>query len=418
MRRIAIVGAGQAGLILAHALVGEGYHVTLYSDRTADQWLHEARPTGTAYLFAESIAIERDLGIDHWSAGMHAGQGMHIDVASPDGGIALRVLGHSARQGGAVDQRLKFHRWMNDLEAKGGEVVIESVTLERADAIAAASDLTIIAAGKAELGRIVPRDAARSVYDRPARRLAMAIVTGATGWAEEAGMTAVKYSQLGPLGEMFWVPFTHKTAGPSWSVIVEAQPGGPLDIFQSMQSGAEVVDAVRALVRTYAPWDYASIADMSLADDDPFGWLVGAFPPTVRVAFGRLPSGAAVMPVGDSATTFDPIGGQGGNNASHHAKFLADEIVARGVLPFDPAWMVATWETYWGRHARDAYRFNNLFLEAPTPGLLELLGAAARDRRVADQVLVANIMKPRNYFPWIEDGDATRQVIAAARFAG
>lgn len=415
MPKIAIIGAGQAGLILAHALLKQGHEVSVYSDRTADQWLNESRPTGTAYLFAESIAIEQELGLDHWSAQMHKGQGLHIDIAAPDGGAPMRVLARTALPGGAVDQRLKFYRWMNDLAAAGGELIIESVTAERADLIAASADLTVIAAGKAELGRIVPRSAERSVYDRPARRLAMALVTDVTGWAGEAGFTAVKYSQLGPLGEMFWVPFTHKTAGTSWSVIVEAQPSGPMDIFQNMKSGEEVVEGVRRIVRDFAPWDYPKIAEMRFVDDDPFGWIVGAFPPTVRAAFGRLPSGALVMPVGDTAVTFDPIGGQGGNNASRHAKFLADEISARGVLPFDADWMEEVWETYWRRHAQHAYHFNNLFLEPPSPGLLELLGASAEDRWVADNLLAGNIMTPRNYFPWIANQAETQRVIRTAR---
>ncbi|MGH7963668.1 MAG: oxidoreductase, partial [Candidatus Binatia bacterium] len=52
MRRIAIVGSGQGGLQLGIGLLAQGYHVTLYSDRTAEQWLNHSRPNGTAFTWA------------------------------------------------------------------------------------------------------------------------------------------------------------------------------------------------------------------------------------------------------------------------------------------------------------------------------------------------------------------------------
>jgi 2-polyprenyl-6-methoxyphenol hydroxylase-like FAD-dependent oxidoreductase len=70
MRRIAIVGAGQAGLLAAHALQRRGYDVTLYSDRAPDDFLTNARPTGTAARFDSSLAFERELGLERW--GDHA----------------------------------------------------------------------------------------------------------------------------------------------------------------------------------------------------------------------------------------------------------------------------------------------------------------------------------------------------------
>ena len=91
--------------------------------------------------------------------------------------------------GAAVDQRLKFCRWMNQFEADGGRLIIESVTVGRAREIAAGSDLTLLAAGKAELGRLVPRDAERSVFEKPARNLAMVVVRNVRDWAEKIGFS-------------------------------------------------------------------------------------------------------------------------------------------------------------------------------------------------------------------------------------
>lgn len=60
MKKIAIVGAGQAGLLTGHALLRHGYGVTLFSDRTPEDFLARTRPTGTAARFG--MALE-------WGAG-------------------------------------------------------------------------------------------------------------------------------------------------------------------------------------------------------------------------------------------------------------------------------------------------------------------------------------------------------------
>src|SRR5213078_1974874 len=79
----------------------------------------------------------------------------------------------------AIDLRLQSHRWMNDLAAAGGQVIVEKVDPARLDAIAAQHDLVLVAAGRGPLAELFPRHAARSVYDQPRRKLAMIIVTGA-----------------------------------------------------------------------------------------------------------------------------------------------------------------------------------------------------------------------------------------------
>src|SRR5437764_8336713 len=50
MRDIAIVGSGIAGLVAAHGLRRAGQDVTIYSDRSAEQWLNESRPTDRGAL--------------------------------------------------------------------------------------------------------------------------------------------------------------------------------------------------------------------------------------------------------------------------------------------------------------------------------------------------------------------------------
>ena len=79
MRKIAIIGSGTSGMFAAHALLQKGYDITVYSDRTADDWLHKSAPTGTAYLYECNIMLEREIGIEHWYDESVHGDGVHLD---------------------------------------------------------------------------------------------------------------------------------------------------------------------------------------------------------------------------------------------------------------------------------------------------------------------------------------------------
>lgn len=415
MRSIAIVGSGIIGLIAAHALRREGYKVTLYSDRTADQWLRDSRPTGTAARFEMSLQIERGLRLNHWDAAAPRGEGVFLMFCPKAHNPLVRLLGRTPTPFQAVDMRLQCHRWMNDLDA---ELVIESVTPARLDAIAGDHDLTIVAAGKSDLCNLFERDASRSVYDAPRRRLTMVIATGRMS-VDGCPFLPVKFEFLGTDGEVFFVPYLHRDRGPSWNIVVEAKPGSRMDRFDGVKSGEEALKIAKEMVSELFPWSGEWIRGMRLADE--LGWLNGSIAPTVRKPVATLPSGRIVTALGDAAIAYDPIAAQGANSGVKQARHLVDAIVARGDEPFDAGWMTATFDAFWRIHARPACAFNNLFLEPITPAAKEILiaqygsdgraGNGSAQQRIAD-AFFANFNDPREFTDAFLDLDKARTFIA------
>jgi hypothetical protein len=278
---------------------------------------------------------------------------------------------------------------MNDFD---GTLVIEPVGPERLDAIAGEHDLTIVAAGRADLCRLFGRDDARSLYDKPQRNLAMIITRGGKMAVDGAPFLPVKFDFLGTDGEIFFIPYFHKDHGPTWNILIEAKPGSRMDRFGDVKSGDEAVAVAKQVIHELFPWNDAWLRDMQLAD--PNGWLTGRFTPTVRQPFATLPSGRVVMPLGDTAISFDPIAAQGANTGLKHARHLVAAVGAHGDDAFGGEWMTATFERFWAEHGRDAYTFSNLLLEPLTPAGQELLiaqhGSDGRAENTSGRQKIAN----------------------------
>ncbi|HEX2123962.1 MAG TPA: styrene monooxygenase/indole monooxygenase family protein [Thermoanaerobaculia bacterium] len=369
MRRIAIIGSGIAGLAAAHGLLRERYDVTLYSDRTAAQWLHESRPTGTAARFADALSYERELGLNHWDEAARGGEGVFLTFCPTLHKQLIRLVGRGSFQ--AIDVRLQSARWMSDFTARGGRLAIESVTPERLDAISAQHDLTIVAAGRADLCRLFPRDDARSVYTKPQRNLAMIVARGAKMAIDGCPFLPVKFEFLGTDGEAFFVPYHHKDHGPTWNLLFEPKPGSRMDRFGAAKSGEEALEIAKRVVHELFPWNAEWMRPMELAD--PNGWLTGSVTPMVRKPVAHLVSGRLATPLGDTAVSYDPIAAQGANSGVKQARHLVRSIVHRGDRPFDGQWMTETFDEFWESHAKYASLFTNLFLEPITPAAQELL---------------------------------------------
>ncbi len=408
MRRFAIIGAGQAGLHLAFGLLRHRYEVTLFSDRRPEELL-KGRAIATAFMFDRALSYERELGLNFWDDATHWGAGIHLDFCLGPGAISLQVEGKLPRLGQATDQRMKFARWMTEFERRGSNLRFKSASLDDLEALAASHDLVVVAAGKGEIAALFARDNARSVYTEPRRNLGLLTLAGLKPWQIPLNVP-IKFTFFAGVGEIFWIPF-HAVGGINcYSILFEAIRGGPMDRFGAANSGDEMIRIGREIIAEFAPWEAATVREVSLTD--PMAWAKGALTPTVRRPVGRLPSGRIVMGLGDTVVLNDPIAGQGSNNAAKTTHLVIERIVERGDQPFSADWMEALFEEYWEKESRGITNFSNLLLEPITEPAREVLFAAAQNKAIADR-FIANFNEPNEFWPWIEDLAEARKFIAS-----
>ena len=380
MRKILIVGAGQAGLQLALSLQAEGYDVTLMSARTPDE-IRNGWPTSTQVMMYWALDREREVGLNLWDGTATPIGGIGFNLSPAPGVSAFSFSGAWARPGNSVDQRLKMSTWIELFEQRGGRVIYHSVMTSDLSGLAPMYDLTIIAAGKGEIVDLFDRDAERSLYTRPARNLAAIYLNGV---AVPDGVTEPRMRvNLRPgAGEYLHMP-SHTLTGPCDVLLVEAIPGGPFDIFTDRPSPAEHLRRLRSMLLEHFPWEGELYEKAE--PTDARASLIGAFPGTVRRPCAEVAPGSYVLGIGDVVVVNDPISGQGANNASHAAGLYLKAILDRGSAPFDPAWMQRTFDAYWAQ-AQNSITLTELFLEPLPQHGVDILVAASRFPEVAKRV--------------------------------
>lgn len=380
MRKILIVGAGQAGLQLALGLQSRGYEVTVMSNRTAEE-IRGGRVMSTQCMFDQALQHERDIGINFWESQAPKIQGLGVSVAGPESERVINWLGHLDGYAQSVDQRVKMAGWMETFAQRGGQLVIHGAAVSDLDFFASRYDLVLVAAGKGELVSMFARDPERSPYDTPQRALAVAYVHGLGPRPEHPDTEAVRCNLVPGVGEMFVMPCL-TTSGRCDILFWEGLPGGPLDAFQEIKDPNEHLARTLELMEQFLPWEYARATKVELTD--PGGTLAGRYAPTVRDPIGRLPGGGSVLGVADVVVANDPITGQGSNSASKCAASYLASIIEHGDRPFDEQWMQAAFDRYWDT-AQYVTKWTNAMLGPPPEHVLNLIGAGGELQQVADR---------------------------------
>jgi len=405
-QRFAIVGAGQSGLPLALSLLDRGAHVTLVSNRSADQIRH-GKVMSSQCMFGTALAIERRFGLDLWARECPPVEGIGLTVPHP-AQPGERLIDWAARldmPAQAVDQRIKMPAWMELFVRRGGELRVAEADVDMLEELAATHDLTVVSAGKGDITRLFDRDEQRSPYAAPQRALALTYVTGMT---PRTPFSRVCFNLIPGVGEYFVFPAL-TTTGPCEIMVFEGVPGGPMDCWSDVRSPAGHLSVSLGLLKTFLPWEAARCGSVALTDDN--GVLSGRVTPAVRRPVGRLPSGRLVFGIGDAVIVNDPITGQGSNNGTKCFEVVHDAIAARGDQPFDAAWMEATFEAHW-RDAQHVTRWTNMLLAPPPAHILDLLGAAERCEGIASAI-ANNFDRPQGFFPWWADPQACSTFIGS-----
>jgi hypothetical protein len=345
-------------------------------------------------MFGTALSYERELGLNFWDGTCPTVDSINFTVPAPDGSgnKAIDWNGLLDRPAQSVDQRVKFPRWIEEFERRGGTIDYKDAGIADLESYAATSDLVIVAAGKGDIARLFERDAEKSQFDAPQRALALTYVTGMVPRPQHS---AVAFNLIPGVGEYFVFPAL-TTTGPCEIMVLEGIPGGPMDCWSNITSPAEHLAKSKWILDTFLPWEAERAKNIELTDDN--GILAGRFAPTVRKPIARLPSGKAVFGMADVVVLNDPITGQGSNNASKCAKVYLDAILAQEGKPLDEAFMQATFDRYWN-YAQYVTGWTNALLMPPPPHVLQILGTAQAVPALARRI--ANCFdEPLDLFPW------------------
>ena len=419
-RTIAIIGGGQAGLLLGAGLLDQGHAVTIYTNRDqASFW--NGKVMSSQFIFDMKLQIERDWNMNQWEKDCPNTNGISFVIPNPDGSGTKAIHWYAAleKPGQAVDQRLKYPGWMDEFVRRGGKLHIVDVGVAEMEELAGTHDLVLLAGGKGEIVKMLTVNEELSPVKQPMRSLAL---TYLTGMKRHDYIECVNFNLIPGVGEYFVFP-SLTVDGPYGSgktkpcdiMVMEGVPGGPMDRWHECKDAADHLQMSRDIMKQFLPWEYERMKDCELTDDN--GILAGRFRPCIRNPVLHLPSGRKVMGLGDAVIVNDPITGQGSNNATMGAKHYFDAIMARGNQPFDEAWMNQTFDALYNGYAEKVTRWTNSMLFPPPEYIVNMMGAATQIPALASR-LANGFNDPRDYANYWFDEESNKRAIAEAAAKG
>ncbi|MBR8742213.1 styrene monooxygenase/indole monooxygenase family protein [Nocardiopsis sp. MG754419] len=414
MRKILIVGAGHAGLHLAHGLLTHGYDVTVITGQSSTE-IRTGLCSIAQFTYPTALEHERSFDLDFWSALAPQIRRQKLFIYGKDAPAAV-VQGASHPKNGysvSIDRRIKMADWLEFFEDRGGKVVIHGVTVTDLDYFSRMFDLIVVAVGHGELGQLFDYDESRFSGARP-RAIAQAHVYDVwpdpdenddnMGWAVTAEGA----------GNLMLTPMLAQE-GPCHNLLLVDRKGGPMDAWPDRPGQEEQLRRMKDLLRNYAPHTFERIKDAQLIDGR--STLIEELTPQVRNPVGRLPSGGKVLGMADVVVTMDPYTGQSWNNSTRCAHAYLEAILERGDGTFDEEFLVSAFERFWefGQANQMWAEFASTLWESdPPPHLGLVLEAAVKYPEIGDR-WIQGWDDPSDFRNWLFDPDAATQYVQEVR---
>lgn len=409
MRKILIVGAGHAGLHLAHGLLTHGYDVTVITGQSSPE-IRTGKPSISQFTLPTALEYERAFDLDLWSALSPQIREQKLFLYR-DGQEVTSLTGSSHAGNGyslSVDRRVKMADWLEFFEDRGGKVVIHGVTVTDLDYFSRMFDLIIVAVGHGELGQLFDDDDSRfsGTRQRAIAQAYMYDVWPDPGENENLGWSAVTEEA----GNIIFIPILSQE-GPCHSLLMVDKKGGPMDAWPDRPGPEEQLRRMKDLLRKYAPDFFERIRDAVLIDGR--STLVEDLTPQVRNPVGKLPSGGRVLGMADVVVTMDPFVGQTWNNSTRCAQAYLDSIIEHGERPFDEEFLVGAFDRFWkfGQDNQMWAEFASTMWEQDLPEhISSVMNAAAQYQEIADRWIQA-WDQPSDYQTWLFDKEASQRYL-------
>lgn len=375
MSRVAIIGSGISGTMLALRLQQLGVESTLYAERSPEA-MRAGRLPNTVGRWHHSLSREAALGINHWDGDGATVHRVHLRAGPP---LSVSFLAELDSPLQATDFRVLLPRWIEDYAGRGGKVVVTGVPGDVAelDRLAGGHDVAVVAVGRGSVPELFPVDPSRSPYGEPQRFVLAGLFEG-LALPEPFG---VSFNIAPGVGEIFQMPLI-TDSGLGTNILIDAVPGGPLsDLARGPVEGGAFVPRLIEALRLHAPAIAERVDPHTFRLRGPLDYIQGALTPAVRQAHAVLPSGTLALAIGDAWITNDPLAAQGANLGSHCAWVAAEALAGGG--PFDAQFGAKVEEAMW-EFAGPVTAFSNALLQPPPPHVIKMITAAGSNQIVAN----------------------------------